>query len=521
MDSFQDVQARLHDAWLANRLGSRTSHVLIGLPSISLSHSMLQHYATRLSALEHRFLLSQLGLGRIPGCDSILVTCDHPTDGVLDYYARLASPADPGKVRRRMHVLVVPDGTPRGVAAKLLDRPDLMEQLRSFVAGRPALIDPWNVTEHEVDVAVALGLPLNGTDPGLWPLGFKSAGRRIFHEAAVPTPLGLEDVHDLTQVAEAIRYIRRARPRLAGVVVKHDNSAAGDGNWVVRTRDEQGRRIPLARLRVEAFAELPAWFETDLAEGGVVEELISGSDFSSPSAQVDITPDGSVHVLSTHEQLLGGASGQVYTGCAFPADQSYAGELADHGRAVGEWLARAGAVGRLSVDFVAVRRRGQWRVFALEVNLRKGGTTHPFSVIRHLAPGEYDAAAGLWHADSDGLPRYYRSTDNLLDPSWLGLEPLRVIDAVAEAGLEFDRDTATGVVVHMLSCLAVDGRCGLTAVGRSRDEADALFAATDSAIHRAAASLRLSVAPAGEGVPPSPRVGPPPRLRRSLRSDAR
>ncbi len=491
VDSFQDVQTRLHDAWLANSVGSRTSHVLIGLPSFSLSYSMLQHYATRLSALEHRFLLSQLMLGRIPACDSMLVTSGHPTDGVLDYYARLASPSDPTDVRRRMHILVVPDASPRGVAAKLLERPDLLEQLRSFVDGRPALIEPWNVTEHEVDVAVALGLPLNGTAPGLWPLGFKSAGRRMFHDTGVPTPFGLEDVHDLAQVAEAIRHIRRARPRLTGVVVKHDNSAAGDGNWIVHTRDEQGRRIPLARLRDEAFATMPKWFERDLAEGGVVEELIAGSDFSSPSAQVDITPDGGVHVLSTHEQVLGGESGQVYTGCAFPADESYAGELAEHARAVGEWLARVGAVGRLSVDFVAVRRRGVWRVFALEVNLRKGGTTHPFSVIRHLAPGEYDTTTGLWHAESDGLPRYYRSTDNLLDETWLGLEPLRVIDAVADAGLEFDRDSGTGVVVHMLSCLAVDGRCGLTAVGRSRDQADALFAATTVAIHRAAASVRL------------------------------
>jgi hypothetical protein len=489
MDSYQEVQARLHDAWLANRLGSRTPHVLIGLPSLSLSQSMLQHYATRLPALEHRFLLLLLVLGRIPSCEGLLVTCGHPTDGVLDYYARLASPEDPEDVRRRLRVLVVDDGSHRGVAAKLLDRPDLMEEIRSFVAGRPALIEPWNVTEHEVDVAVALGVPLNGTAPGLWPLGFKSAGRRMFHETGVPTPLGLEHVRDLAGVAEAIRHIRRARPRLTGVVVKHDNSAAGDGNWIVRTRDPDGHRIPLAKLRDEAFAELPDWFKRDLAEGGVVEELIAGSDFSSPSAQVEITPDGGVRLLSTHEQVLGGDTGQVYTGCVFPADGSYAGELAEHGRAVGEWLARAGAVGRLAVDFVAVRRRRRWQVFALEVNLRKGGTTHPFSVLRHLAPGQYDAATGVWHAESDGLPRYYRSTDNLLDESWLGLEPLRVIEAVADAGLEFDRDTGTGVVVHMLSCLAVDGRCGLTAIGRSRDEADELFAAAGAAIDRASASV--------------------------------
>jgi hypothetical protein len=289
---------------------------------------------------------------------------------------------------------------------------------------------------------------------------------------------------------------------LQGVVVKHDNSGAGDGNWIVRTRDDQGHRIPLAALRDEALATMPDWFKRDLAQGGVVEELIGGSRFSSPSAQVDITPDGAVHVLSTHEQVLGGDSGQVYTGCVFPADQSYAGELAKHGAAVGAWLARAGAVGRLSIDFVAVRRRGRWQVFALEVNLRKGGTTHPFSVLRQLAPGEYDRSAGRWLAQSDGLPRFYRSTDNLVDRSWQGLEPQRVIDEVSDARLEFDRDSGTGVVLHMLSALAVDGRCGLTAVGRSRAEADALYAATEAAIHRLAAGRSAESQRIREGSPP-------------------
>src|SRR5215470_19720522 len=53
---------------------------------------------------------------------------------------------------------------------------------------------------------------------------------------------------------------------------------------------------------------------------GVVEELIAGARFASPSVQLDISPSGEVAVLSTHEQLLGGEAGQVYVGCRFPAD---------------------------------------------------------------------------------------------------------------------------------------------------------------------------------------------------------
>jgi hypothetical protein len=214
----------------------------------------------------------------------------------------------------------------------------------------------------------------------------------------------------------------------------------------------------------------------------VVEERIAGVRFASPSVQLDISPYGEVAVLSTHEQLLGGETGQVYVGCRFPADPAYARDLARHGRAIGTRLAARGVVGRLSVDFaVASDEAGGWQVFALEVNLRKGGTTHPFVVLRNLVPGRYEADAGQWVA-ADGTARSYWSTDNLVDPGWLGLPPATVIKAVTGAGLQFDYRTGTGVVLHMLSCLAIDGRFGLTAIGRTPEQAAAFYHATKSAV---------------------------------------
>ena len=50
-----------------------------------------------------------------------------------------------------------------------------------------------------------------------------------------------------------------------------------------------------------------------------------------------------------------------------------------------------------------------------------------------------------------------------------------VIRAVSDAGLQFDRRSGTGVVLHMLSCLAIDGRLGLTAIGLSPDHARSLY----------------------------------------------
>jgi len=53
---------------------------------------------------------------------------------------------------------------------------------------------------------------------------------------------------------------------------------------------------------------------------------------------------------------------------------------------------------------------------------------------------------------------------------------------VGDRGLHLDHETGTGVVLHMLSCLAVDGRFGLTAVGRDADHAAELFAGARAAV---------------------------------------
>jgi hypothetical protein len=430
--------------------------------------------------------MASLMLHRIDACELVFLCCVAPSPEVVDYYVSFAPPEQRRSVQERFRIFEVPDRSARSVAAKLLDRPDLLDELRRLLDGRPAVIEPWNVTADEVDVALDLGAPINGTSPDLWPLGFKSAGRKLFKDAGVPVPFGVEDVRSVADVVAAVSRIRGRRPEAAAVIVKHDNSGAGDGNVVL---DLDGLPEHDADGEVEArVRRLPGWFLADLEAGGVVEERIAGTEFSSPSAQIDVMPDGEIVVRATHEQVLSGDDAQVYSGCRFPAAPAYAGQIAAYAAAIGEALAARGARGRAAIDFAVARGGdGSWGVYALEVNLRKGGTTHPYVCLRHLVPGAYDAPAGTWQAAADGSPRWYSSTDNLVDPAWRGLPSSRVIDAVDAAGLAFDRSTGAGVVLHMLSCLELDGRFGLTAIGRTAEEADALHDATRAAVDGVAA----------------------------------
>ena len=54
-----------------------------------------------------------------------------------------------------------------------------------------------------------------------------------------------------------------------------------------------------------------------------MEERIVGLKLRSPSVQLRTRPDRIPELLSTHDQLLGGASGQSFLGCIFPADPAY------------------------------------------------------------------------------------------------------------------------------------------------------------------------------------------------------
>jgi hypothetical protein len=481
------LQAKLGEALAADRAGSTTSHVMLVLPSYSVSESILSHYGARIPSLEHRYLNAILVGSRISSCEIIYISTRRPDPLIVEYLIGLTPAERRDDLRRRVHVFEVDDGTTRSVAAKLLDRPDEIDRIRGAIGGRPAFIEPWNVTEVEVELALALGVPINGTRPELRWLGTKSEGRRLLARAGVPVPLGREDVRSVDDVVAAVAAIRAERPTLGGVIVKHDDSGAGDGNVVLDLAPMASAADPSAWLRAQVLA-LPDWYLADLDRGGIVEERIVGHHFSSPSVQVDIRPDD-VIALATHEQILGGPGGQVYLGCRFPADGAHAPVLARYGVAVGRELGSLGASGRFSLDFVVARDDtpgAEPRIFGLEINLRKGGTTHPYAALRNVVPGRYEVDPGRWVA-TDGSERAYSATDNLQDDAWTDLEPTAVIAAVAHAGLEFDTTAGSGVILHMLSGLAIDGRFGLTAIARTREEADEMQAGVQRTVESLAA----------------------------------
>ena len=233
----------------------------------------------------------------------------------------------------------------------------------------------------------------------------------------------------------------------------------------IREMELESQRVP--------FDAYVAKFEES---GGIVEQRIAGVELRSPSVQLRIVPDGSIELLSTHDQLLGGPKRSAVPRLRLPRGPGVRSDDQQRGDAdrrpsspgAGCWAASP------STSWWSRSETGDWTPFAIELNLRKGGTTHPFLTLQYLTGGSYDAESATFRTPA-GAPRYLVATDHLESDALRALSLDDFFDVVASHGLQFDKSHDTGVVFHMMSCLTEIGRLGLTAVGESPEHTWELY----------------------------------------------
>lgn len=479
---FDALQRSLVPLWTSIRALNQDPQTIVVVPSLAMDVALR---GSELQAYEERFLFLLLLL-RQPRARLVYVTGQAIHPSVIDYYLDLMPGVISSHARKRLFLVSPLDASPRPLSRKLLDRPRLLERLRALVPdpSRAHLV-PFATTWADRELAMRLGVPMYGCDPRLLAFGTKSGARRVFAEEGVPHPLGREDLATEDDLVEALVALRRERPSLARVVVKVNEGVSGTGNAVLSLgglpppgsaaeRDAVRKALPGMKFELGTLA-YPVFLAKLAEQHGIVEERIEATELRSPSVQLRVTPLGEVELLSTHDQLLGGASGQSYLGCRFPADEAYASLISREARKVGERLAREGVLGRFALDFVVARSPGEaWRPYAIEINLRKGGTTHPFLTLQFLTDGTYDATSAHFTAP-DGKRKYFVASDHVEGEAYRALTPEDLFDLALRHGLHFDQTRLKGIVFHMMSALPECGRTGLTAVADSAEEADTLY----------------------------------------------
>lgn len=457
------------------RLGRRgtlglDSGTMVVIPSLSFSMAELAKI-TGVVRYEERLLYMLLQL-RQSELRMIYVTSLPIDPAIIDYYLRFLP--DPDDARRRLQLLSIHDPEVMPLTQKLLRRGDALTRLRALVGDTDdAYVISFNVTNHEQALAESLGLPLYGPPPGLAWLGSKTGSKRSARQAGTRVLEGSEDLWSLRAVEQATESIRAHAPHAEAVVVKLNYGFAGQGNAIVELERPMRSLVDSPTVFCAPNENWTSFEAKIQADGAIVEELVRNEGMVSPSVQLRVVPGAPVEILSTHDQILSGPESQVYFGCRFPADPSYRLVIQEAAIKVAEVLAGHGVIGIFGIDFlVAPGRRGN-AVYVSEINLRMGGTTHPFWMARLATEGVYDRATG--ELVSPTGPKRYVATDNLYEPGLVGTTPQQVIDAIDQAGLGFNPVTGSGAALHMLGALGAYGKMGVTCIASSLEEADVLY----------------------------------------------
>ena len=506
MNAFRELQSDLARRWaLADGDGPEPRDIVV-VPSLSfdgiddVSIDGVIHYEER--------MLFTLNLLRHPRARLVYVTSAPIHPAALDYMLSLISGIPNQHMRRRLTVLSLYDSSLVPLSIKILQRPRVIERIRHLIRPECGLMTSFTVTEAERSLAVALGIPLYGVDPELSWLGTKSGSRWAFRKAGVPLLPGAEDLRSGADLARAISELWEEHRSLERMVVKQNTGFSGQGNAILdltalpeaspssgasRASRERAIADALPEMRfVDPHQTWESYAEKLEREGGIVEAFVEAEDKRAPSCQLRISPEGSLDMISTHDQLVEGIDGQIYAGCRFPADAKYRAAIQRDALRVGEVLQDEGAVGRLAVDFLCVPARdGSCDHYAIETNLRLGGTTHPMMLLRMMTDGEYDPDTGLYLTPR-GEPQFYVATDSMRADSYRGLLVEDLLDIAAVNGLHYQAWSESGVLFHFTGTLSEFGKLGITAVGKSPAEADHWFEQTRQVLDRETKSQRCT-----------------------------
>ena len=440
---------------------------IVVVPSLTLSIEDLRN-VTGVVFYEERLLCFLLLLAD-PAARVVYTTSTAIDPAIIDYY--LGFLPDPADARRRLTLIDAGDAELGWLSAKLLSDPAVLDRLRDAI-GDPARarLLPFIATPVEHELAEALGVPVDGPRAELGVLGSKSGARRVARRAGVGVLPGSEDLFTIEDVTKAVTKLVDGSPRPEAVVTKLNNCFSGLGNVILEV-DGLADPLPTSKtLFCSPDESWPTYIAKMATQGAIVETLLRDPELRSPSAQLRISPAGVVEILSTHDQILGGPQNQIYLGCRFPAHQDYRLTIQNAAYKIGQVLAEQGVVGSFGIDFLVA---GQ-DVYLSEINLRLGGTTHPFWMARLATGTRYDLFTGELRR-ADGTARCYVATDNLKSDQLKGRSPADIITLVERSGLGYQPDSATGTTLHLLGATPSTGKLGATCIAETPKEADGLY----------------------------------------------
>jgi len=473
--------------------GERTFIVIPGLnhpKTVDLSNvSGLRFYEERM--LFFIFLL------KYKKTKIVYVATEGFNEKLFDYYLSMisSSPEDLAEKKSRLIYIPIDDQTNDALTRKILKQKKFINRIKKQIINpETTILRCYNPTEAERKLSLLLGVPLFGSNQKYDFVGTKSGGRKVFKLAGANLIPGFSELKNFTELSKAMVRLAVKHPGTKRLMIKRNYSSSGKGNCVFYWQNfvekfginpkkmDQDKTASLVLRNFNEFASFQN-VKTDYAEykmrfnktGGIVELYIEGEIKFSPSTQVLITSKNKPRIISNHEQILGGPDNQVYLGCKFPSLESHRRLIIAEGEKIAGWLAKKGVIGNFAIDYVVTYEKGMKKpvVYPIEINLRKGGTTHIFRIAYYLTGAKYNPKSGL--LTSDKTPIYYYALEAFENEKYKGLDPLELINLVSESKIAFDKKTKKGALIYMPGMVSEFGKFGSICLGHSPEEAEEFY----------------------------------------------
>eukprot|EP01065_Artemidia_motanka_P012338 TRINITY_DN16790_c0_g1_i1.p1 TRINITY_DN16790_c0_g1~~TRINITY_DN16790_c0_g1_i1.p1 ORF type:complete len:948 (+),score=284.41 TRINITY_DN16790_c0_g1_i1:65-2908(+) len=420
----------------------------------------------------------------------------------LQYYTKILQMNGVQNVEGRLQVMV-PENRSRLPSGLSLTKSVLFSQrhikrLCSLTKGKNAYIVPGVVGKEDLAFAARLGLPMLGPDPATAPhFAGKSGAKRIFDAADVVIPIGAYDLFEESELLVILSKFIAEYQEYGRWLIKVDHEFGGRGLAYVDVRklkcmegDHRETEIPALRERV--YVELkdyigkrakivtpqlyPDWsaFIADFNTHGGVLEAVPPDVVSSPSANIFISPDGGVELLSVQEQVLSPA--YCALGASFPQTAVPHAAIRDAALSIGGVCYQKKIMGHVSIDFVVFRRKGQLRMWAVDLDLHLTNNALAHKLFQFATRARVDAETGACSVakpDAAGVvraqPRSYVYSGLVYHPYIGALRHSVFFNHCRHRGLSFDTDERAGTLFHIVDTL-LRGCIGVLCIGRGEAE---------------------------------------------------
>ncbi|CUI15395.1 IQ calmodulin-binding protein, putative [Bodo saltans] len=411
--------------------------------------------------------------------------------------------------------LIVPENNKRlppglSLTKMVLMSSKTMKLLQSLVRGKQAYIVPGLMGPEEHTLACRLNLPLFAAEPKVAQvLATKSGGKTILEAAEVATPVGAYHIKNTNDLFIILARFMVEYRDVSRWLVKIDSESGSRGHAVfdtsrIRCLTEQSdivttdmllkeltehaaKRVKI--LHTSAYPEWGAYADVFNATGGCVEAVPSRV-MASPTANLYVEPDGTVHLLSVVENVC---SPQLSVlGCSFPQTASNYEGIRDAALSVAHAAFRRRVIGYMSVDFVVYERLESnndraMRLWAVDFDLYWTTNSCMHQWVMLLTGATFDAESGRClmpqaptsstisdtaSASSVGgsyVPLTYVYS-GLVYNSYIGaIRHTTFFSHCRQAGLSFDVKTRTGLAFHLVDTL-LKGCFGAVAIGASMSQ---------------------------------------------------